>query len=94
MANHKSAFKRARQNRKRQLRNKSQKTRVKNVIKALEAAIKEKSPAEIQEHMHLAQKVIARAAAKGAIHRRRASRNISRLSMKVHRVLLTAQASD
>lgn len=83
MANHKSALKRARQNKERQLRNNSKKTRIKNVVKALEAAITEKSPTEIQEHMRLAQKVIAKTAAKGTIHKCTASRKISRLSRKV-----------
>ena len=92
MANHKSALKRARQNKERQLRNNSKKTRIKNVIKALEAAIAEKSPAEVQEHMRLAQKAIAKTAAKGTIHKRTASRNISRLSRKVQ-VLIKAQAA-
>ena len=92
MANHKSAFKRARQNKKRQLRNKSQKTKIKNVTKALEAAIAEKSPAEVREHMRLAQKAIAKTAANGTIHKRTASRNISRLSRKVQ-VLIKAQAA-
>jgi small subunit ribosomal protein S20 len=90
LANHKSALKRARQNKERQLRNKSQKTRIKNVVKALEAAISEKSPAEVQEHMRLAQKAIAKTAAKGTIHKSTASRNISRLSRKVQ-VLIKAQ---
>ena len=92
MADHKSALKRARQNKERQLRNNSQKTRIKNVVKALEAAIAEKSPTEVQEHMRLAQKAIAKTAAKGTIHKRTASRNISRLSRKVQ-VLIKAQAA-
>ncbi|NOR05717.1 MAG: 30S ribosomal protein S20 [Deltaproteobacteria bacterium] len=92
MANHKSALKRARQNKERQLRNNSKKTRIKNIVKALEAAIAEKSPAEVQEHMRLAQKAIAKTAAKGTIHKRTASRNISRLSRKVQ-VLIKAQAA-
>ncbi|PXF59901.1 MAG: 30S ribosomal protein S20 [Deltaproteobacteria bacterium] len=92
MANHKSALKRARQNKNRQLRNNSKKTRIKNIVKALEAAIAEKSPAEVQEHMRLAQKAIAKTAAKGTIHKRTASRNISRLSRKVQ-VLIKAQAA-
>ena len=92
MANHKSALKRARQNKERQLRNNSKKTRIRNVIKTLEAAIVEKSPAEVQEHMRLAQKAIAKTAAKGTIHKRTASRNISRLSRKVQ-VLIKAQAA-
>ena len=92
MANHKSALKRARQNKERQLRNNSKKTRIKNIVKALEAAIAEKSPAEVQEHMRLAQKAIAKTAAKGTIHKRTASRNISRLSKKAQ-VLIKAQAA-
>ena len=92
MANHKSALKRVRQNKKRQLRNNSKKTRIKSVVRALEAAIAEKSPAEVQEHMRLAQKAIAKTAAKGTIHKRTASRNISRLSRKVQ-VLIKAQAA-
>ncbi|MCK4425295.1 MAG: 30S ribosomal protein S20 [Deltaproteobacteria bacterium] len=92
MANHKSALKRARQNKGRQLRNKSQKTKIKNVVKALEAAIAEKSPAEVQEHLRLAQKAIAKTAARGTIHRRTASRNTSRLARKVQ-VLIQAQTA-
>jgi len=92
LANHKSALKRVRQNKKRQLRNNSKKTRIKSVVKTLEAAIAEKSPAEVQEHMRLAQKAIAKTAAKGTIHKRTASRNISRLSRKVQ-VLIKAQAA-
>ncbi len=92
MANHKSALKRARQNKEHQLRNNSQKTKIKNVIKALKVTIAEKSPAEVQEHMRLAQKAIAKTAAKGVIHKRTASRNISRLSRKIQ-VLIKAQAT-
>jgi len=91
LANHKSALKRARQNQDRQLRNNSQKTKIKNIVKALETTIAEKSSAEIQEHMRLAQKAIAKTAAKGTIHKRTASRNISRLSKKAQ-VLKKAQA--
>jgi small subunit ribosomal protein S20 len=93
LANHKSALKRARQNKERQLRNKSQKTKIKNIVKALEAAIAEKSLAEVQEHMRLAQKAIAKTAAKGTIHKRTASQEISRLSRKVQ-VLKKAQATS
>jgi small subunit ribosomal protein S20 len=91
LANHKSALKRARQNKEHQLRNNSKKTRIKNVVKAVETSIAEKSPAKVQEHMRLAQKTIAKMVAKGIIHRRTASRNISRLSRKVQ-VLIKAQA--
>lgn len=92
MANHKSALKRARQNKEHQLRNNSKKTKIKNVVKAVEAAITEKSPTKVQEHMRLAQKAIAKTAAKGIIHKRTASRNISRLSRKVHLLIKTQAA--
>jgi small subunit ribosomal protein S20 len=43
LAIHKSAIKRAKQNKDRNLRNKANRTQVKNVIKSLRAAIDEKS---------------------------------------------------
>lgn len=91
LANHKSALKRARQNKEHQLRNKSQKTKIKNVKKLLEATLAEKSLTKAQENIRLAQKVIAKAAAKGTIHKRKASRNISRLSRKVQALKVQAE---
>ena len=83
MANHKSALKRIRQNRKRRLRNRSRKSRVKTLVKAVEAAIAEKSPERAREALKIAQKVIDQTAAKGTFHKRTAARKISRLSRKV-----------
>ncbi len=83
MANHKSAIKRIRQNRKRRMRNKMRKTRVKNCIKAVRAALEERSVEKAVEALRTAQKVIDKTAAKGTLHWRNAARKISRLSRKV-----------
>lgn len=84
MANHKSAIKRAKQNEGRNLRNKANRTRVKNVIKAVRSAIKEQSREKAQTALTAAIPVISKAANKGAIHRRNASRKISRLTRQVN----------
>ena len=80
MAIHKSAIKRARQNKDRNLRNKLRRTRVKNVIKRVRAAINERSIEAAQTALGAAIPVIDKAAQEGAIHHDTASRKISRLS--------------
>ncbi len=84
MANHKSAIKRARQSEDRRLRNRSRKTRMKNVVRKLEEAIGSKSGEAAVESLKLAVSVIDKTAAKGVIHRNTASRKISRLTRKVN----------
>jgi small subunit ribosomal protein S20 len=60
------------------------KTRIKNVIKAVNAAVAAQAADEAREALHTAVKVIARAASKGTLHRKNASRKISRLTRKVN----------
>ena len=86
MANHKSALKRSRQNEIRRLRNKSFRTRTKNVIKEVRSASAEGGVDAAVEKLNTAQSVIDRAAKKGAIHKRTAARKISRLSRLVNRI--------
>ena len=86
MATHKSAIKRARQNKVRNLRNKSNRTRVKKVTKRLRAAINENSADKARESLTSAIPIIQKAAKKGAIHRRTASRKISRLTRQVNAI--------
>ena len=86
MANHKSAIKRARQNEKRRLRNKSVKTRVKNIVKNVRLAVNEKSKEEALKELNTAKSTIDKAAKKGVIHERTAARKISRLSKHVNTV--------
>lgn len=86
MANHKSAVKRAKQNEKRRLRNRTVKTRVKSVTKAVratgEATAEERAAALLS-----AQSIIDKAAKKGVIHKRTASRKIARLTRFVNRTV-------
>jgi small subunit ribosomal protein S20 len=84
LATHKSAIKRARQNKDRNFRNKSKRTRVKNVIKDVRAAISENSAEAAQTALATAIPVIHKAAQKGAVHRNTASRKISRLTKQVN----------
>lgn len=80
MANHASALKRARQNEVRKLRNRMVKTRVKNVIKSLRQAAETPAPEAATTALNQAKSIIAKAAKKGVIHKKNASRKISRLS--------------
>jgi small subunit ribosomal protein S20 len=84
LANHKSAIKRAKQNEVKNIQNKSNRTRVKSVIKAVRGAIEEQSQEKAQIALKTAIPVIRKAANKGAIHRKNASRKISRLARQVN----------
>ena len=79
MANHKSALKRAGQNERRRMRNKAVQTRVKNVVKAVRLAEGE----DAVEKLNAAKSAIDKAAKKGVLHRKTASRKISRLAKRV-----------
>jgi len=79
LATHKSALKRVRQNEKRRLRNQMNKTRVKNIVKKTRQSAGE-SPEQTQASLKEAMRVINKAANKGAIHPKTASRKIARLS--------------
>ena len=78
MANHKSAKKRAKQSQVRRLRNRSIKTTLKNLEKNLRAA-KEEGADNKDELLKKIQSAIHKAAKKGVIHKKTASRKISRL---------------
>ena len=83
MANHKSALKRARQNKIRQMRNKTYKTRIKNIVKAVRAAASENSSETALTDLNTAKSIIDKASKKGIIHKNTAARKISRLSKLV-----------
>ena len=86
MANHKSALKRARQNEIRRLRNKSVRTRVKSIVKDLRLSVSEDSKEAALKKLDIAKTNIDRAAQKGVIHKKTASRKISRLSKLVNTI--------
>jgi small subunit ribosomal protein S20 len=86
LANHKSAIKRARQNEKRRLRNKSTKTRIKSIVKGIRSTASENSKKAALAELNSAKSIIDNAAKKGVIHKKTASRKISRLSRLVNTI--------
>jgi len=86
LANHKSALKRARQNEERRMRNKSTKTRIKNIVKDVRLDVSENSKESALTKLDTAKSIIDKAAKKGVIHKKTASRKISRLSKTVNAV--------
>jgi len=84
VANHKSAEKRNRQAQVRRLRNKSNRTRMKTAIRKIDEAVIAGSADEAQEALRKAIPVIARIASKGTLHKKKASRKISRLTKRVN----------
>jgi len=81
LANHKSALKRARQNEIRRLRNRSIKTKIKNIVKDVRVAAGNNENRESSlKNLDAAKSVIDKAAKNGVIHKRTASRKISSLS--------------
>jgi small subunit ribosomal protein S20 len=85
LANHKSALKRNRQSIVRRDRNRINRSKVKTVIKKIEAAMEvEDSVEKAQEALVAAIPVIERASVKGAFHKKTASRKVSRLTKKVN----------
>ena len=79
MANHKSAEKRNRQAQLRRLRNRINRTKMKNVVRSLNEAIDSGSVEEAKEALQVAVPVIAKTASKGTIHKKNASRRKGRL---------------
>lgn len=86
MANHKSALKRARQSEIRRLRNKSNKTKIKGLIKDVRMAVDEDAAESAAGKLNTVKSAIDKAAKKGIIHKRTAARKISRLTKLVNSV--------
>ena len=66
------------------MRNRSERTRMKNVIKAVRLAVTEKPKEEVAKELNTAKSIIDKTAKKGTIHRNTAARKISRLSKLVN----------
>lgn len=83
MANHASSLKRARQDQKKRLQNRAQKsamrTAIKKVLSAVDAGDKEAASTALRQ----ATSLIDRAGRKNQIHARQASRRVSRLNAQV-----------
>lgn len=87
-----SAIKRAKQAEKRNYRNRIQRTKIKGVIKAVEAAVKDNSIEAATNALTNAVKTISSSTSKGILHKNNASRKISRLTRKVNAVSKGATA--
>ncbi len=83
MANTRSAEKRHRQSVKRRLRNQAVNTRVKTAIKKVREAIAAKDPARAKTAFVEAERILHKAASKGVLHARNASRRVSRLAKQL-----------
>lgn len=86
MANHKSALKRDRQSKVRRLRNRINKTKMKTSVEQLEAAVEAGSEEQAVKALQNAASVIQKTASKGSIHKKTASRKVSRLAKSVNRM--------
>ncbi|MGD9162714.1 MAG: 30S ribosomal protein S20 [Desulfobacteraceae bacterium] len=86
MANHKSALKRARQSEVKRLRNMGYKTRSKNIVKEVRAAVTENNKEQAIEKLKKATAVIQKSASKGVFHKKKASRKISRLARQINQI--------
>ena len=80
MANTKSAQKRNRQALKRRARNFAVRSQVRGALKKAREAIATKDPQKAQEAFRAAAATISKAASKGVLHARNASRRIARLA--------------
>ncbi len=83
MANTKSAKKAARQTVKRTERNKSRRTQLRSSVRKVEEAIAAGDKAAAQAALKDAEPVLARTAQRGIVHRKTASRNVSRLVKRI-----------
>jgi len=86
LANHPSAEKRNRQRVKRTLRNRSIKSAVRTHMKTVRAAIDAKDPKAARDALAEATVAIDKAASKGAIPKKSASRKVSRLAARVQKL--------
>ena len=83
MANTKSAKKAARQTLRRTIVNKTRRSRMRSYTRKVEEAIASGDKAAAQAALKEAQPVIVRTAQKGMVHRKTASRKVSRLAKRV-----------
>ena len=87
-----SAIKRDRQAEKRNERNRIERTKIRTVIKALEASVKASDKDLSASALQKAIKTINSSKSKGIIHKNNASRKISRLTKKVNSLSKPAEA--
>lgn len=87
-----SVIKRARQSVKRHLVNKMITSRLRTLAKKVEEAVTANNSEEAQKTLVEAIREYSKAASKGVIHKNNSARNISRLTLKVNKLLKAAAA--
>ena len=83
MATHKSAEKRARQSQVRRDRNRQVLSRVRTVVKGVRKALEGGDAEAARTQLRAAERELRKAASKGVVPRRRASRSVARLARAV-----------
>lgn len=91
MANHPSAEKRNRQRIKRTLRNRAVSSTVRTLVKRVRTALHAKDKAAADAAIKIAIVALDKAATKGVLHPKAASRTISRLSAQIHKLSAPAK---
>jgi len=84
LATHKSAEKRDRQNKKNRQRNIAAKSALKTKIKSVIAGVESKNKEQSSNTLKAVIPTLSKAASRGLIHKKNASRKISRLTKKVN----------
>jgi small subunit ribosomal protein S20 len=80
---HPSAVKRHRQSEKREVRNRTVRSRVRSEVRKVREAVERQDQTASEAELRVAVKEISKAASKGVLHRNAASRRIARLSKQV-----------
>jgi len=83
LANIKSAIKRIRSSKRKQIRNQVIRTRARSAVKEARLAIQSSSPDDMAKAIQAAYSALDRAAGKGTIHKRNAARRKSRLMKRL-----------
>ncbi len=86
MANHKSALKRHKQSLKHAAKNRSVKTRMRNVVKSVRAAIEAGDQEKARQLLGTASSTLNKAVTKGVVHWKNAARKVSRLAKAVNAI--------
>lgn len=92
MAHTKSALKRVRQSKKRNIRNLAVKSKVRTSTRAFRSTLEEGDPAKTKEALVAATKTLTKAASKGVIRKQTAARRVSRLAKATHKKLTAISA--
>jgi small subunit ribosomal protein S20 len=85
VANHPSALKRHRQSEKRRVRNRSVKSKLRNLVRQVRESVGTNNAEASAKSLATAARALDKAVAKGVLHRNNASRRISRLARAVSR---------